>query len=193
MKKLILLTSFVIISFLCVNAQMKINPSVGIGIAVPMGDFGDAVGLGYGASVGADFKIKPHIKPELIASLGYYMFSSKEQKYTKSSMTGGEYGFKTKTNTFYIGAGAKYVTLSGFYGAALISFHNFTNKVEYNYPDYLPLEDETISKDFTRLGFTPIVGYQFKLAALKLEVYVRYSIISDYNNFGAGASLKFSL
>ena len=43
MKKLILLTSFVIISFLCVNAQMKINPSVGIGIAVPMGDFGDAV------------------------------------------------------------------------------------------------------------------------------------------------------
>jgi len=53
-------------------------------------------------------------------------------------MTGGEYGFKTKANTFYIGAGAKYVTLSGFYGAALISFHNFTNKVEYNYPDYLP-------------------------------------------------------
>jgi hypothetical protein len=61
---------------------MKISPSVGIGIAVPMGDFGDAVGLGYGASVGADFKIKPHIKPELIASLGYYMFSEKEQEYT---------------------------------------------------------------------------------------------------------------
>ena len=193
MKKLILLSSFVLISFLCINAQMKISPSVGIGIAVPTGSFADNVGLGYGASVGADFKIKPHIKPELIASLGYYMFSEKEQEYTNLFKTGGEYGSKTKANTFYIGAGAKYVTLSGFYGAAMLSFHNFTNKVEFNYPDYLPLEDETISEDYTRLGFTPIVGYQFNLAAFKLEVFIRYSIISDYNNFGAGASLKFSL
>jgi hypothetical protein len=38
--------------------------------------------------------------------LGYYMFSEKEQEYTYLFNPWGEYGSKTKANTFYIGAGA---------------------------------------------------------------------------------------
>jgi hypothetical protein len=78
MKKALLMAALVAFvassSFAATTAAKKMELGVGAGIAVPMGDFGDAYGIGFGGGLSARFLVAPTIS--VGGALSYNTFGS---------------------------------------------------------------------------------------------------------------------
>ncbi|HBZ00080.1 MAG TPA: hypothetical protein DEO84_02045, partial [candidate division Zixibacteria bacterium] len=102
----------------CTMAKAEVG-SKGIGgaleIAMPMGDFGDQAGTGFGVTANFQYGWKPNI--DLMAQLGYISWGGKSigsYDYTIHAIplqVGAKYYFTLETNRFYVGG--------------LIGFHRF--------------------------------------------------------------------
>ena len=138
--------------------------SVGLEVGIPLGDFGDASNVGFGASFRYDGSIQD--KLSWTATGGYSSFGLKG--------TGG--GYTGHTSMIPIMGGVKY-------------YFQESDKGVYTGAD-LGLVFVSVSVDLsgygsssaseTRFGFSPVLGYRMG----KFDVAARYHVVSDFNNFG---------
>lgn len=154
------------------NPQLQAdNISLGgdIGLALPVGDFGNAAGLGFGIDAKAIFPINPDIA--IGASIGYYSWGEKITGFSYSNIpiTGTFMYFVSQGPTrFYIGGDLSINMLSvtidmgGFFGGKA-------------------------STTETYIGFAPVVGVVHPINDnLNLTGTAKYNII-----FSSGSSISF--
>lgn len=112
MKKLLLLTAVAgLFAFSSVNAQTKApRLSVGAEFAFPMGDFGDAIDLGFGGSLQYQHPVAANLL--LTGSAGYINFKGKDFDFGGVTIDGGNAGFVP------VKVGARYYFGEYFFGAA---------------------------------------------------------------------------
>jgi hypothetical protein len=173
MKK-ITIFSLLICSVLFVNAQDKnsgkgnLKFSAGAELGLPIGDFGDAYSVGFGASAQGDYHLTE--KLALTLNAGYITYSGK-------SIDLGILGSIKPDNFNFIPvlAGAKYWITDNFYGAAQAGL-SFWSAGEIN------------GSEFT---FAPAVGYKFS----QIDVQLKYNSVmaegSSLNNLGLRVAYNF--
>jgi len=160
MKKLVLLLTVIALGTTGLYAQGRF--SLGAELALPQGDMGDVVGMGFGGSVRYEAPINENLS--WMGTVGFLTFGEKDDSSVKISMipvfAGAKYYFNESFNGFYAGAELG------------ISF----NSVKVDAFDY----DES-SSDF---GFAPEIGYHLA----NIDISARYLIIKvdeeDANSIG---------
>lgn len=176
----IILALFLFVAFTTVNAQGKISLSVGPEVAIPMGNFGDLSGIGFGGSVGGELNLADNING--FVTVGYLTFGDKDVSNITYSFTAIPIIVGAK---YYIGKG-------GFYTMAETGFHLWTAKVEspgvvVNGVTFGGGSAETTSTEFT---YGVGVGYEIG----KFDVNAKYiGAGSNLTYIGIRASYKFAL
>ena len=163
------------------NAQSKMAVGVQGGIAIPMGDFGDAVDLGFGGQGNFAFTVSPSL--QVTGSLGYNTWSYK----TESDIASGTF------SSVPLLAGIRYTFPSkGFepYVMAQLGVHFISSKFEINYDPLLFKTNGVsstnatqatyeFSESSTKFGFGAGVGFLLPLGPkLDLDVNATFNSIS---------------
>lgn len=177
MKK-VLVVLFVLVGI--VSAQKNITFSAGGNLALPMGSFGDAVGVGFGATVGAEMPVADKIIGT--ATLGYLMWGGKDINLGIGKIT-------TDFSSIPILVGAKYYFNKGLYGHGQLGLHMFSSTAKSTvtfFGSTTTAEASASSTDFT-IG----VGGGYEMGNLDLSV--AYYLISDANYLGARVAYRFKL
>lgn len=149
--------------------------SLGVDLAMPLGDFGDAYGLGVGPTAGFELPIGDNLGVTLQVSYDILMPKSEVKDFIKSaSMLPAQLGLK-----YYFQDQQE-----GFYGHAQLGIHSVSTKTEDI--DLGPLgTQEGVSSSTTNFSWAIGVGYQLE----KLDLGLRYNSISpDSDIEGAKAS-----
>ena len=140
--------------------------SLGAELAFPMGDFGDAAGIGIGGTLGFELPVGDHLG--LMAQAGYISFSGKDYSImgitVKSDATG----------IIPIQVGAKYYfteNQDGVYLGVLAGVHMTTYKV----PEYNSVGAQTGTKTESNADFSlaPLLG----VVAENFDISVRYQLM----------------
>jgi hypothetical protein len=153
MKKLIL-ALVVFAATYTVKAQDKnFTLGAGVNLAMPIGDFGDAAGFGFGPRVQAELGLSDNLKG--IASISYNFFSEKDNS-------------GVKTNVLPIQVGARYYvgTEGGFFIGAELGYANLTQKID--------VLGSSISSSTGGFAYNPHVGYDLE----KVQFALNYQAIS---------------
>ncbi len=141
--------------------------SLGAELAFPMGDFGDAAGIGIGGTLGFELPVGDHLG--LMAQAGYISFSGKDYSImgitVKSDATG----------IIPIQVGAKYYfteNQDGVYLGVLAGVHMTTYKV----PEYNSVGAQTGTKTESNADFSlaPLLGI---VVAENFDISVRYQLM----------------
>jgi outer membrane protein W len=161
------------------NAQIKVG--AGLGIALPMGDFGDMAKMGFGGGVSGKYMLNDNMALGL--GVGFYSFSP------KNSIS----GYDVKYSIMPIAASfTYYFATEGFkpYAGADLGFYSFKTKVTYS--------GASASTSVSKLGFAPTVGFEYGLSdALALDVNAKYNYITTEGSaltyVGVNVGLVYSL
>jgi len=182
-KSIVSLVSALVAVMICLpggaSAQAaKGDMAIGAGLelALPMGDFGDVAGTGFGATGQFEYVYNPNIS--IVGHLGYIKWGGKD------------FGFyKWSYSVIPIKGGAKYYfdpIKRGFYGSGEIGLHLFSYSSESDIggvPDY--------SESSTEFGLALIGGYEMPAGqTFILDLSVRYELISDLNFIGFRVGVK---
>ncbi len=171
MKKLIFGSFLLCVSFI---AKSQDNPgsgdlkfSTGAELALPMGTFGDAYGLGLGASAQADYYVSDKVSLNLNA--GYITYSGKSIDVLGVSIKAPNW------NVIPVMAGARYFITEKFYGSAQLGLSFWST-------------EGANGSEFT---YAPGIGYKFS----KIDVQLKYNSIStegeSLNNLGVRVAYNF--
>lgn len=130
------------------NAQLRV--SVGPELCMPMGDFADGFGIGFGGTVGVEYGVSDNLG--IGARAGYLTFGGKDM------MDGFSF------NMIPLQAFAKYYfteSQSGLYGMLNLGFHNGKVNVEG-------------AEGSTDLSYAPEVGYHLA----NIDLGLRYQMVA---------------
>ncbi|MCC7231698.1 MAG: outer membrane beta-barrel protein [Bacteroidia bacterium] len=155
--------------------------SIGLEGAFPTGDFGDAAGTGFGASVRYEHPVSDNIA--LTGTVGYITFGSKTE-----SVPGFEYKFTW--SMIPVQVGAKYYfseMMNGFYGAVELGIHASSAKSTVTIMG-TEVSNTASSSDFS---YAPEIGYHLA----NIDIGARYQMISTTGStssyFGIRAAYVF--
>jgi hypothetical protein len=184
MKRLltVIMFTFLFVGLVNSNAQKRVvavqSPmyiGAEAGLSIPMGDFGDAADMGFGASGIFQYYFTPDVA--LHATLGYYYYSTKVSGLSASDIP--------------LTAGIIYELNKGGmipYIGALIGFHF----VSASYKD--AYYGQTYTSSDTKFGFSPIFGLIFPMSpTMDFHANAKLNIVSDWNSFGIYAGLRWKL
>lgn len=150
------------------NAQVGIGISAGAEVALPMGDFGDFAGTGFGVTVRGEMPVGPMLK--VTGLVGYLMWGGEEFV-----------GVTTDYKDIPIMVGAKLSTPTGLYGTAEAGLHLFSFDAEYTSSFFGTTSTSTSD---TKFGFSVGGGYEVPIApTLDLDIGARYNYVSDNLSF----------
>jgi hypothetical protein len=164
MKKVILSVFFVAVAFSAAFSQG--NFSAGLELALPLGTFSDAVGIGFGATARYEAPIQD--KLSWMGTTGFVSFTG------KTITIPGFGSIKSDGGTLIpIQGGVKYYfqeASNGFYASGELGVFIFTG-----------------TGSETKFGFSPGVGYRLE----KFDFSGRFQIISNANYLGARVAYVF--
>jgi len=168
--KIILILSQICLLLLFTNSvfAQENRFSAGVELALPMGDFADAAGIGFGASLRYEIPLGEQLG--VMATLGYLSFTEEEPTP----------GYSFQTAMIPIQIGLKYYFMEsqdGFYAAVQTGVHLFSTKVET--PEVkdpfgniiFPAVDDTETS--TEFSIAPGIGYHLE----NVDVGLRYQLI----------------
>lgn len=144
--------------------------SAGLELGFPMGDFGDAQGIGFGVTLGYELPVGD--KLGLMAQLGYLNFSAKDIDVMGVSVEGNSLGM------IPIQVGAKYYftdNQEGFYVGLLTGVHMAMVTVTETNVDAsgnVTTEDKTETN--TNFSLAPEIGY---IIGENIDISLRYQMI----------------
>ena len=167
-KSVLLLTAALVI-FSVASSFAQGRFSIGAELALPSGDFGDAVGTGFGASVRYEAPINDNLS--WMGTAGFLTFGKKDVG-----------GIDISASIIPINAGLKYYfteSFNGFYAGAELGINLVKVKAEFG--------GESDSESSTEFGFAPQVGYHLA----NFDFAVRYAIVSDADYIGLRAAYVF--
>lgn len=184
MKKT-LIVLFALFIAVTVNAQ-NINLSIGGELALPMGTFGDAAGIGFGGTVRGEYPLSDNLVG--IADVGYLMWGG------ETIDLGGLGEITTDYSAIPIQVGAKYYFDKSFYGLAQVGLHMFTFDAESKISIYGTPTTSSSSTGESKFGAGVGAGYELPLGGGALDINVKYQLVSDELSYlGARVAYKFSL
>ncbi len=166
------------------NAQ-EIKYRVNGELAMPMGDFGDFAGTGFGVTASGEKKLDD--KMTVTATIGYLMWGGEDFN-LGFGVTG-----TTDFSAIPIQAGVKYFLMpktDGLraYGMGEAGFHYFMASAEVK-GGGLDSSEDTSEIEFS---LAPSVGFEMPLSDLTLDVAARYQYVSgDVSYFGIRAGVIF--
>lgn len=180
MKKLFFVLFALIVLAGISNAQNKITLSAGANLALPMGSFGDAAGIGFGATIGGDYIINEKLVGT--ATVGYIMWGGQEIDLGLGKIT-------TDFSAIPVLVGAKYYLNKGFYGHGQLGFHLFSTTAKSTFTFFGNTTESEATGSSSE--FTIGVGAGYEMGSLDLSA--GYYIISNTNYVGARVAYRFSL
>ena len=130
--------------------------SAGLEVALPMGDFGDFVGVGFGATLGYEIPVGDNLG--LIAQAGYISFTGKDYDLGIIKIEGPSIG------AIPIQLGAKYYfsdNQEGAYLGVLTGLHLLSSEG---------------SDGVTNFGIAPLLGF---MVTENIDIGVRYQLLFD--------------
>lgn len=171
MKKLVVMLALIAgsVSFAAAQGRFSVGPEV----AIPMGDFGDAVGLGIGASVRYEAPINENLS--WMGTVGFISFA-------KKSIDTGFGDVDLSASIIPIQAGIKYYfteSFNGFYAGAEAGLNLLKAKTSF--------DGESDSESETKFGFAPQIGYHISM----IDISARYQVIADADYFGIRVAYVF--
>lgn len=180
-----LIVIFALLFAVTVNAQ-NINLSVGGELAMPMGAFGDAAGIGFGGTVRGEYPINDQLVG--IADVGYLMWGGE-------TIDLGSFGkITTDYSAIPIQVGAKYYFDKGFYALAQVGLHMFTFDATSKITFFGSTTESSTSTSESKFGAGVGAGYELPLGGGALDINVKYQLVSDDLSYlGARVAYKFSL
>lgn len=175
MKK-ILTTALVLCAVLAANAQKKgfHTVSAGVEIAMPLGDFGEAYGMGFGATGKAFYGITE--QGDITGTLGYIHFGMKD---VSESMSGS-------MGMIPIMFGYRH-DFGGLYGEPQIGLMSVKTKVSFEGTGLGALGSGSAST--TKISFGLGGGYTFG----DWDLGARFQIVDNLNFIGVRIGYNFSL
>ncbi|MCC6384745.1 MAG: outer membrane beta-barrel protein [Bacteroidia bacterium] len=144
--------------------------SAGLELALPMGDFADAAGMGFGATLRYEYPLSDNLA--LTGDAGYLMFG-------KKSYSIGFGDVESKSSMIPVQVGAKYYfgeVQNGFYAGLLLGIHSISSKVttpEYTFMN-VTIPSTSTSESTTKLSYAPQVGYHLA----NIDIGARYQMIA---------------
>jgi hypothetical protein len=184
MKK-VLITIVALFLFVGISqAQNKMFLNVGANVALPMGNFGDVAGTGFGGTAQFEMQFMPQLYGT--ASAGYIKWGGKDF---------GSFSYSYSAVPVLVGAKYFFMPAGGFYGQAQLGIYFFSSDVTvptinvggFSYGG----STGGSSSEFTlSLG----AGYELALSPkLNLDLSGAYIVISDFGHIGLRAGVKFGL
>ncbi len=191
MKKLFTAALVVALAFAVTapsNAQGKLTLNPGLDVLLPLGTFSDAVSVGFGGTVRAEYAFMPQLSGTF--AIGYDIWSGKSVEGVDLPnfkgipiMVGGKYYFMPEgAKTRFYGM----VELGLFFASVTTAAQSFNGVV------VIP-EASATETDF---AFDPLVGAEFALGKVQLDAAVRYFLIASSgsaNNIGLRVGVKFPI
>jgi hypothetical protein len=144
--------------------QGKMSAGGGVELALPMGTWGDVVGIGIGGFGLFQYGITPEIL--LTGQIGYTSWMEKEVATVKSS-----------ANALTILAGGKYNFGNNFYGMVQLGIYSLTQKVTYP-AGYYYFGSGSFEASSSEFVFLPGVGYQMD----NFDFSVKYTLKGNFDN-----------
>ncbi len=153
----------------CMAAMAQSNRfSAGLELAMPMGDYADQAGFGFGATLG--FELPVGDKLGVFANAGYITFGKKEQDLifvkvsTQQAMIPAQVGLKYYFNE----------AQTGFYAMAMVGIHSVSSTAKSSVT-FLgqTIETESTASDVF-LSAAPGVGY---IVGENIDLSLRYQLI----------------
>lgn len=162
------------------SAQSIMGVSAGADLALPMGDFSETNGMGFGGSAMFHYNLIED-KLDLTGSVGYLTFSGK----TISAGIPGFTALDVKSPAasiipIRVGANYKFIEDLGLYvgadlGLSLLTFA--ATSVTVDVPIFGPITTEIPSTSSTLFSLAPRVGYTLPIGNNELDLSVRYDVL----------------
>lgn len=180
MKKMLLVLVILAFAFSMNTtfAQGKNYLGIGANLALPMGSFGDAAGMGFGGSASFEMTFTPNITG--IVTAGYLKFGGKDFGF-----------FSYDYSDIPIMAGIKYYFTPGipFYAIGQIGFNFFNANASYTGPFGI-----SATSSSTEFGLGLGVGYEVPVGMNgAIDLTGMFNIISDLNYIGIRAAYRFGI
>jgi hypothetical protein len=188
MKKL-LVTIVALFLFVGISqAQNKMYLNIGANVALPMGNFGDFAGTGFGGTAQFEMQFMPQLLGT--ATAGYIAWGGKDV-----TLLGGKYSYSYSAIPILVGAKYYFMPAGGFYGHGQLGFYLFSADVE---TPTVSVGGFTYGGDLggssTEFALSLGAGYELPLSPkLMLDVSGAYILISDLGHVGIRAGVKFGL
>jgi hypothetical protein len=192
MKKILLALSIAVMAFSTNAQQIKLGGN--LGLAVPMGDFGDVAGTGFGFSATGKYMLNEQMA--VGANLGYYGFGEKEYSVGYGTVKVG-YSIIPVTGLFHY-----YFLTEGLkvYAGGDLGFYSC--KATVTTPSYsaygYTVAGGTASTSETKIGFAPTVGVEYPINdMLSFEGNLKYQYIATSGTaitaFGINVGILYNL
>lgn len=184
MKK-VLVTIVALFLFVGISqAQNKMYLNIGGNVALPMGNFGDVAGTGFGGTVQFEMQFTPQLYGT--ATAGYITWGGKDF---------GTFSYSYSAIPILVGAKYYFMPSGGFYGHGQLGLYMFS--WDFEAPTYtvggatFGGKQSESSSEFT---FSFGAGYELPLSPkLMLDLSGAYIVISDLGHVGFRAGVKFGL
>lgn len=178
MKRILAVVAALVLVASLSSAQMtpekgKMSWGIGAEISIPTGDWGDAVGFGFGGSGRFQYMLENNIG--LYGQLGYLTWGEKDLG-----------GVKTKGSAFTILGGGKYYFQGGFYAMAELGIYSASIDATVTIPGFGTFSGESSSSEFV---LAPGVGYEMGA----IDICAKYVINGDISNIGVRVGYNFAL
>lgn len=183
MKQLISVILLAVLFTGFINAQSKMAVGVQGGIAIPMGDFGDAADLGFGGQGNFAYKVSPNL--QVTGSVGYLYWSYKtDGDFASGSfssvpvLAGIRYTFPAKGFTPYVMAQLGVHFVSSSFEFEVDPF-DFLTKTSGSESVNATMETQEFSDSSTEFGFGAGAGFLLPLGPkLDLDVNATFNSIA---------------
>jgi hypothetical protein len=184
MKKLLvtIIALFVIVGIS--QAQNKMNLNIGANVALPMGNFGDVAGTGFGGTAQFEMQFMPQLYGT--ASAGYITWGGKDF---------GTFSYSYSAIPIMVGAKYYFMPTGGFYGHGQLGLYMFSVDVDAPATSVggFTFGGSTSTSD-SEFALSLGAGYELPLSPkLMLDLSGAYIIISDLGHVGVRAGVKFGI
>lgn len=185
MKKLLvtIVALFVIVGIS--QAQNKMCLNIGANVALPMGNFGDVAGTGFGGTAQFEMQFMPQLYGT--ASAGYITWGGKDF---------GTFSYSYSAIPIMVGAKYFFMPTGGFYGHGQLGLYMFSVDVESPAITVggITVGGGDLSSSDSEFALSLGAGYELPLSPkLMLDLSGAYIIISDLGHVGVRAGVKFGL
>lgn len=191
MKKIVLslIVVFLFVAFTNNSRAQDMKVGAQIGVALPLGDFGDVASTGFGGLGTFHYVLKPNIT--LTGALGYYYFGS-DKDISNALGSYGDYSYSiiplVAGIRYHLGKKADEFNpyIGGEIGLYFVSFSYKANLPYWGTQEYSDSE--------TKFGLSPMAGFTYNLQKnLVLDVNAKFSVVEDLNHFVVNVGLIFNL
>lgn len=189
MKK-VLVTIVALFLFVGISqAQNKMYLNIGGNVALPMGNFGDVAGTGFGGTAQFEMQFTPQLLGT--ATAGYIAWGGKDV-----TTFGGKYSYTYSAIPILVGAKYYFMPSGGFYGHGQIGLYMFS--WDFESPAVVvggvTVAGGKLSETSSEFTFSFGAGYELPLSPkLMLDLSGAYIVISDLGHIGLRAGVKFGL